>query len=88
MLEEPSDDAFKSGDFCNDSFDCVKDTATGASLRSASRKLRQTKRHLFLKSVEDSSQPEDKLREILLKLSLETTWDELSASKDSLGNSA
>lgn len=76
-----------------DSMDHIKynnsnNSAERDSLRLMSRKLRQAKRKLFLKKVETPVQPVDKLRDILLKLSMDggTLSDEYSTSLNSFNN--
>ena len=55
------------------------------SLRLMSRRLRQAKRKLLLKCVETPVDPVDKLRDILLKISVDAS-DEFSTSMNSLTN--
>lgn len=52
-------------------------------LQEMSRKLRRAKRQLLLKSVEQPVRPVDKLRDILLQLSVDSTDDDDNLSKDS-----
>ena len=85
MLEEKPDD-LKS----IDSFDLIEKMKYSSeelkSLRLMSRRLRQTKRKLLLKCVETPVEPVDKLRDILLKISVDSPSDEFSTSATPLPN--
>lgn len=78
MFEEKPEDLKSVNSY--DSIDRIKGypSAERDSLRLVSRRLHQTKRKLFLKCVETPEDPVDKLRDILLKISLEATSDEFS----------
>lgn len=76
-----------------DSFDSMDTTTTTKysvaerdSLRLMSRRLRQAKRKLLLKCVETPEAPVDKLRDLLLKLSVDASDDCFSTSVNSLSN--
>ena len=70
-----------------DSFESAKySCAERDSLRAMSRKLRQAKRKLLLKCVETPTDPVDKLRDILLKISIDSASDEMSNSINSFDN--
>ena len=86
MFEEPThekqgQDDLKSVDSF-DSLDTKYSLAERDSLRLVSRRLRQAKRKLFLKCVETPADPVDKLRDILLKISVDAS-DEFSTSVNS-----
>ena len=69
-----------------DSMDMQKySVAERDSLRLMTRRLRQAKRKLLLKCVETPEDPVDKLRDILLKISVDAS-DEFSTSVNSLSN--
>ena len=90
MFEEPEmkqgqQDDLKSVDSF-DSMDTFKySVAERDSLRLMTRRLRQAKRKLLLKCVETPEDPVDKLRDILLKISVDAS-DEFSTSLNSLSN--
>lgn len=85
FAEEKTEDLKSVGSF--DSFESGNySCAERDSLRAMSRKLRQAKRKLLLKCVETPTDPVDKLRDILLKISIDSVSDEMSTSIDSLDN--
>lgn len=70
-----------------DSIEKVKYSAQERDeLKMMTRKLRQAKRKLFLKSVAAPVEPVDKLRDILLKLSVDSSSDEISWNSNSVNS--
>jgi len=86
FAEEKTEDLKSVGSF--DSFESggKYSCAERDSLRGMSRKLRQAKRKLLLKCVENPTDPVDKLRDILLKISIDSVSDEMSTSINSFDN--
>mmetsp|Transcript_22266 Transcript_22266/g.42277 ORF Transcript_22266/g.42277 Transcript_22266/m.42277 type:complete len:122 (+) Transcript_22266:180-545(+) len=85
FAEEKTEDLKSVGSF--DSFESAKYSCSERdSLRAMSRTLRQAKRKLLLKCVETPTDPVDKLRDILLKISIDSVSDEMSTSIISFGN--
>ena len=87
FLDDDKSDDLKSVD----SFDSIEKMKYSAaerdSLRLMSWKLRQAKRKLLLKCVEAPADPVDKLRDMLLKLSVDSS-DEFSTSVNPLSITA